>query len=153
MRAVGRIIAALIGFILAVLAAAVFMLAASVGLTPADPADGVWFWSYFGVGTAFTASYLGAMALAPWVVVVIVGEAFRLRSMLVYLIAGGLLGSLPALGLAPLMHPLDGDPRRTAILIATGIVGGFVYWLAAGRMAGVDGVFLTRPGVGPRDGQ
>jgi len=144
MRAVGRIIAALIGFIIAVLAAALFMLAASVGLTPSDPTDSFWFWSYFGVGTAFTASYLGAMALAPWAVLVIIAEAFRLRSVLLYLIAGGVLGSLPALGIAPLMRPLDGDPRRIVIMIATGIVGGFVYWLAAGRMAGIDGVFLTR---------
>lgn len=144
MRAVGRIIAALIGFIIAVIAAALFMLTASVGLTPSNPADSFWFWSYFGVGTAFTASYLGAMALAPWAVVVIVTEAFRLRSVLLYLLAGGALGALPALGIAPMMRQLDGDPRRIVIVIATGIVGGFVYWVAAGRMAGIDGVFLTK---------
>ena len=50
MRAIGRIFAALIGFILAVVAAAMFMLAASVGFTPADPADSLWFWGNFGVG-------------------------------------------------------------------------------------------------------
>ncbi|PIO99368.1 hypothetical protein [Pleomorphomonas carboxyditropha] len=143
MRAVGRIFAALIGFILAVIAAAVFMLAASVGLGPADPADSVWFWGNFGVGAAFAASYLGAMALAPWAVIILVTEVFRLRSVLIYLVAGGFLGALPAFGIAPMMRPLDGDPRRIAILIAAGFIGGFVYWLAAGRMAGVDGVFLT----------
>lgn len=150
MRAIGRIFAALIGFILAIIAAALFMLTASVGLTPVDPADSVWFWGSFGVSAAMTASYLGAMALAPWAVVILVTEVFRLRSFLVYLVAGGLLGVLPSLGLAPMMRPLDGDPRNIAILIATGIVGGFVYWLVAGRMAGVDGVFLTGTGR-PRD--
>lgn len=144
MHAVGRIIAGLIGFILAVLAAALFMLTASVGLTPSDPTDSFWFWSHFVLGTAFTASYLGAMALAPWAVVVIVTEAFRLRSVLLYLLAGGALGALPALGLAPMMRSLDGDPRRVLIMIATGIVGGFVYWIAAGRMAGINGVLLTK---------
>lgn len=152
MRAIGRIFAALIGFILAVIAAAVFMLAASVGFMPADPADGLWFWSNFGVGTALTASYLGAMALAPWAVVILVTEVFRLRTTLIYLAAGGLLGALPSLGLAPMMRSFEGQPREIAILIATGFVGGFVYWLVAGRMAGIDGVFLTRPRE-PKDGQ
>ena len=108
MRAIGRIFAALIGFILAVIAAALFMLFASVGFKPADPADSFWFWSNFGVGAAMTASYLGAMALAPWAVIVVITEAFRLRSALIYLVAGGVLGVLPALGIAPMMHPLDG---------------------------------------------
>ena len=143
MRAIGRIFAALFGFILAIAAAAVFMLAASVGYAPANPEDSVWFWGNFGVGAAFTASYLGAMALAPWAVVILVTEIFRLRTALVYLLAGGFLGALPALGLAPMMRPMDGDPRRIAILIAAGFVGGFVYWLVAGRMAGVDRVFLA----------
>ena len=145
MRAMGRIFAALIGFILAVIAAAVFMLAASAGFAPADPADSLWFWGNFGVGTALTASYLGAMALAPWAVVILVTEVFRLRSSLIYILAGGFLGVLPALGLAPMMRSLDGEPRQIAILVASGFIGGFVYWLVAGRMAGVDGVFLTRP--------
>lgn len=150
MRAIGRIFAALIGFILAVIAAALFMLVASVGLEPADPANSFWFWGNFGVGAAMTASYLGAMALAPWAVVIVVTEAFRLRSVLVYLVAGGVLGILPVLGIAPLMRPLDNDPRNIAILIAAGFVGGFVYWLVAGRMAGIDGVFLTGS-RGPKD--
>lgn len=143
MRAVGRIFAALIGFILAVIAAALFMLVTSVGFEPANPADSLWFWGNFGVGAAMTASYLGAMALAPWAVVIVITEAFRLRSILVYLVAGGILGILPVLGIAPMMHPLDGDPRNISILVAAGFVGGFVYWLTAGRMAGIDGVFLT----------
>lgn len=152
MRAIGRIFAALIGFILAVVAAAMFMLAASVGFAPADPADSLWFWGNFGVGAALTASYLGAMALAPWAVVILVTEVFRLRTVLIYLAAGGFLGVLPSLGLAPMMRSFDGGPREIAILVAAGFVGGFVYWLAAGRMAGIDGVFLTRPRE-PKDGQ
>lgn len=152
MRAIGRIFAALIGFILAVIAAALFMLAASVGVTPTDPADSAWFWGSFGISAAMTASYLGAMTLAPWAVVILVTEVFRLRTALIYLLAGGFLGLLPSLGLAPMMRSVQGEPREIAILIASGFVGGFVYWLTAGRMAGVDGVFLTRPRE-PRDGQ
>ena len=150
MRAIGRIFAALIGFILAVIAAALFMLVASVGFEPADPADSLWFWGNFGVGAAMTASYLGAMALAPWAVVILITEVFHLRSVLVYLVAGGLLGLLPSFGLASMMRPADGDPHSIAILVAAGIVGSFVYWLVAGRMAGVDGVFLTGAG-NPKD--
>ncbi|MCM5554217.1 hypothetical protein [Pleomorphomonas sp. NRK KF1] len=152
MRAIGRIFAALIGFILAVTAAAVFMLAASVGFMPADPADSAWFWTNFGVHAAVTASYLGAMALAPWAVVILIAEVFRLRTALIYLLAGGLLGVLPSLGLAPMMRSMEGEPRQIAILVAAGFVGGFVYWLTAGRMAGIDGVFLTRARE-PKDGQ
>lgn len=152
MRAVGRIFAALIGFILAVAAAALFMLTASVGFMPADPADSAWFWGNFGISAAMTASYLGSMALAPWAVVILVTEVFRLRTALIYLLAGGFLGLLPSLGLAPMMRSLQGEPRQIAILVAAGFVGGFVYWLVAGRMAGVDGVFLTRPRE-PKDGQ
>lgn len=150
MRAIGRIFAALIGFILAIIAAALFMLATSVGITPAEPADSIWFWGNFGFGAAMTASYLGAMTLAPWAVVILVTEVFRLRSVLVYVVAGGLLGLLPVFGLASLMRPANDDPHSTAILIATGIIGGVVYWLVAGRMAGVDGVFLTNTSR-PRD--
>lgn len=150
MRAIGRIFAALIGFILAIIAAALFMLATSVGITPADPADGIWFWGNFGFGAAMTASYLGAMTLAPWAVVILVTEVFRLRSVLVYVVVGGLLGLLPVFGLASLMRPASDDPHSTAILVATGIIGGFVYWLVAGRMAGIDGVFLTNTSR-PRD--
>lgn len=138
MRVIGRIFAALIGFILAIAAAAVFMLAASVGFMPADPADSAWFWGGFGISAAMAASYLGSMALAPWAVVILVTEVFRLRTALIYLLAGGFLGVLPSLGLAPMMRSVQGEPRQIAILIATGFVGGFVYWLAAGRMAGLD---------------
>ena len=49
-----------------------------------------------------------------------------------------------------MMRSLDGEPRQIAILVASGFIGGFVYWLVAGRMAGVDGVFLTRPPA-PKD--
>lgn len=151
MRAVGRLFAALIGFIIAVAAAALFMLVASVGITPTDPATGVWFWGQFGFGTVVAASYLGRMALAPWAVLIVVSEAFHLRALTLYLAVGALLGALPAFGLAPLMPTFDGDARRIAIVIASGAVGGFVYWLIAGRMAGIDGVFLTRSGPPPKD--
>ena len=84
--------------------------------------------------------------------IILVTEVFRLRTALIYLVAGGFLGVLPSLGLAPMMRSFDGGPREIAILVAAGFVGGFVYWLAAGRMAGIDGVFLTRPRE-PKDGQ
>jgi len=92
-------------------------------------------WSVVGVGAAIIA----AIAMLPALLVIALAEAFASRSILVY----GALGGVLALALT---YGLDfagyvGEPdstlaREREVLAASGIAGGLVYWLFAGRKAG-----------------
>jgi hypothetical protein len=85
------------------------------------------------------ASVIAAIAIVPSLLLIALTEGFGWRSILVY----GVLGAGLALALS---YGLDfagyvGDPdsflaREREVLAASGIVGGFVYWLIAGRRAG-----------------
>ena len=85
------------------------------------------------------ASAIAAIAMVPSLLLIALTEGFGWRSILVY----GVLGAGLALVLS---YGLDfagyvGDPdsflvREREVLAASGIVGGSVYWLIAGRAAG-----------------
>jgi hypothetical protein len=141
MRAVGRLFAATLGFMAAVIAAAVFLLSAKVGISPPAPEYEPWFWSQFFVYGGVTASMLGAMAFLPGVVLILVSEIFSIRSFLFHVGAGGLLGLAATFRLDRMHDRMSaGDVTFGAdvtLLVAGGFVGGFVYWLIAGRMAGL----------------
>jgi hypothetical protein len=91
-------------------------------------------------GTLFT----GAVTLLPLVILIALAEAFKIRSFLIYAVAGaammlaGYLGS----GLAPPnnQESIDRPPppfsHNTTVAAAAGVVFGSVYWLIAGRRAG-----------------
>jgi hypothetical protein len=82
---------------------------------------------------------IAAIAMVPSLLLIAITEGLGWRSILVY----GVLGAGLALALS---YGLDfagyvGDPdsflaREREVLAASGIVGGFVYWLIAGRRAG-----------------
>jgi hypothetical protein len=86
-----------------------------------------------------SAAVIAAIALLPAMLVIALAEGFGWRSIVIY----GLLGGALALSLS---YGLDfagyiGDPdsplaREREVLAASGITGGFVYWLFAGRRAG-----------------
>jgi hypothetical protein len=144
MRAVGRLFAAMLGFLAAVIGAAAFLLAAKLGLEGPPPGEEVWFWSRWVIYGGMAASMLGAMAFVPGAVLIVVTEIFSIRSPVVHVGAGGLLG---------LAATLTGSSASTAsptldqeglLMIAAGFVGGFVYWLIAGRSAGLKP--LVQPG-------
>jgi hypothetical protein len=92
-------------------------------------------WSVIGVGSAV----IGVIALLPSFLVIALAEGFAWRSVVLY----GALGGVLALALA---YGIDfarylGGPDRVAmheqeVLAASGIAGGLVYWLFAGRKAG-----------------
>jgi hypothetical protein len=75
--------------------------------------------------------------LVPALLVVIVGEAARIRSAVYYVVGGG-----AALAVVPLLLRI-GQPGSAMelsstvwqVLATAGFAGGFVYWLLAGRTA------------------
>ena len=91
-------------------------------------------------GTLFT----GAVALLPLLILIVLAEAFKIRSLVIYAAAGaammlaGYLGS----GLAPpsseesIDHPPPPISHASEVAAAAGVVFGGVYWLVAGRRAG-----------------
>jgi hypothetical protein len=81
---------------------------------------------------------IGAAAVGPTAVIVILTEVFSIRSVFVYLALGGLLGLVlqQLLGFHGSADLLD---RRYVLFPAAGFVGSFAYWLIAGRFAGVTG--------------
>ena len=136
MRAVGRVFAALVAYILALGAAALFMMVARVGIAPpVDPRFEPVYWMEFVVTAAAATSILGAMSFLPAMAMILVTEIFALRSLVVHVGFGGLLGAAAALGLGH--HMAAQTEGRAIVVIAAGFIGGLVYWALAGRMAGV----------------
>jgi hypothetical protein len=151
MRAVGRIFATIIGFIAAVVAVAAFLLAAEVGVTPRDPAAAGVFWGQFAIYGAIAAAFVGAAVFVPWVVVALVTEIFAIRSVVVHVGGGGAIGVGAALlsgriGGTASAATIGGLPHDLTLFTAAGFVGGFVYWLIAGRLAGI-----APPARGPEE--
>jgi len=99
--------------------------------------------SVFGM-VLFAGTVAPALTVLPAAIAAIVGEALRIRSWMYYVLAGGaallavpLLADAPGeLAIAPadLMVALPAHQYMT-IFAAAGFVGGFVYWLLAGRNA------------------
>jgi hypothetical protein len=85
---------------------------------------------------------LSAMTIVPALIVVIVGEVARIRSVLFYIVGGGLaMAAVPLLaryGQAAAGASLQSLMPPTLVwqVFATaGFLGGWVYWLLAGRNA------------------
>ncbi|HEY0235380.1 MAG TPA: hypothetical protein VGC86_10075 [Afipia sp.] len=83
---------------------------------------------------------VSGFALVPALVVVLLTEAFYIRSMLAYAILGGLAGLGAYLAFIPfdtVTMTFNGIVRRhLEIMTGAGILGGVVYWIIAGRNAG-----------------
>lgn len=83
--------------------------------------------------------YGGAVTFLPALAFVILAEAFGWRSIFINLAAGGVIGLIAAEVTAAYGGLAFADHLRL-ICIASGFVGGAVYWLIAGKFAG------NRPG-------
>jgi len=93
-------------------------------------------WSVVGIGAVFIAS----VAMLPALLVIALAEGFAWRSILVYAALGGVLGLALRYGLDFAGYPVAPDgylAREREVIAAAGISGGLVYWLAAGRNAGL----------------
>lgn len=87
------------------------------------------------ISTAFFGTLLVAhAALLPFLVLIILTEAFRMRALLLFMASGALI-ALYQLN-AHLQSSLSVEDNRVLVAAAAGAVGGFVYWLVAGRKAG-----------------
>ena len=143
MAFIGRLFVIFFAILLASFAAGVVIAIALLG--PAwhgmagDVGERVLFW-----GTAFIGmTAAGAAAFLPMVVLIAVAESVKVRSLLVYGVAGAALLLMGYFGSgAPGRYEVSIDyapppvSRGTQIAAAAGVAFGFTYWLIAGRTAG-----------------
>lgn len=139
-RVIGRLVLVPLGFVLATAAAAFILF--SLGMEKvthavhgrdADFADIQRVWGMLkdlkGLATFAT--------LAPPLLLVIIGEVARIRSSTYYIVGGG--ASLAALPLLARSGSLGDSLAQIGIIwqvfATAGFVGGFVYWMVAGRRA------------------
>jgi hypothetical protein len=85
------------------------------------------------------AGIIGVIAALPAALIVVIAEAFGWRSVLFYAALGGALALILSFGLEVPKKIDQSDTfllRELQLLAASGIAGGLVYWLFAGRRAG-----------------
>jgi hypothetical protein len=141
LRAIGRIIVVPLSMVVAG-GAALFVLVtlgqerlvhAMTGRGPPDEAT---------IGAAFdllrlAAAFFSLSTLLPIVLLVIGGEVARVRSSAYYIVGSGLaFAAVPLLArLGQSGSALESAPVIWQVFATAGFVGGFVYWLLAGRNA------------------
>ena len=131
MRVIWRIVFVIpFGFIAACLAAAIFIAVAAYGTGALDRDTVIWP-AIFGV---LAAPLIGGLAALPALVVIVLAELLSWRSVLAYLVAGGVTGLSAYLLVDGAATPISDTDAQLAM--AAGIIGGLAYWLFAGRTAG-----------------
>jgi hypothetical protein len=137
----GRIIVIFFALFFAIIAAgitlAVGIVAPDWAGVDSDPFERV---SFF-IVSFFATSFVGAVALLPALVVIVIAEAARLRNFLYYGIGGAVVGLASYFGSdisVRLENTTDVTPVGNTLQLAAaaGIIGGLVYWVVAGRNAG-----------------
>lgn len=146
MPVAGRLVAILIGYMMAVLAAALFLGLLFISVIPLEgaPVD-----AYAGglvVGTVVLAPLVGAASFFPALCAIALTEVFRLRDWLFHALGGGAVGLVAAVWLwaTPERNPVPSDPGFLMALVGAGMVGGMAYWVIAGRTAGEWGAKRQR---------
>lgn len=85
---------------------------------------------------------LVALSLIPVLLAAALAEAFKLRSLLLHLVAGAIMGFLFAAGTKDISSWIDlanwsaQDIAIGAVMMFSGALGAAVYWAIAGRYAG-----------------
>jgi hypothetical protein len=143
MALIGRLFVILFALLLSAVAAGIVttiaFLTFAVQQLTADPIEHIFFWSLatFGAGmTVFT-------SFVPTLIAIALAEALRIRSALVYALAGAALmaaGYYSAGFGWSYEESIDRAPppisRAAEIAVAVGAVFGLTYWAVAGRRAG-----------------
>jgi hypothetical protein len=141
MSLIGRLFVILFGFLAACFVAGMIVVVAVLfpefsDLSMGGPIDQ----SAINVILGFGFIFLSGFALLPALVVVLITEAFYIRSVLAYAVGGALVGAACYLGLVPFdpdTLKFDGIVRRhLEVMTGAGIVAGLIYWMIAGRNAG-----------------
>jgi hypothetical protein len=140
MALIGRLFVILFAFLAACFVAGMIVVGAVLYPEFSDLGGGEIDQSAINVLLGFGFIFLSGFALLPALIVVLITEAFSIRSMLAYAVGGALVGAACYLGLVPFdpqtLH-FDGIVRRhLEIMTGAGIVAGLVYWMIAGRTAG-----------------
>src|ERR1041384_5658802 len=140
MSVIGRVFVILFGLLAACLVAGAIVVGAVLFPALSDFADGPIDPSALNIVLGFGFVFVSGFALLPALIVILITEAFHIRSALAYAVGGGVVGLACYLGLVPFdpatLH-FDGIVRRhLEIMTGAGIVAGVVYWMIAGRNAG-----------------
>ena len=140
MSLIGRLFVIAIGFLFASIAAGLVVVGMLLVPELSQVADGPIDQDALNIVMGFGFIFVSGFALLPALIVVLLTEAFSIRSALVYAIGGALVGVACYLGLVPFdpgtLHYEGIVRRHLEIMTGAGIVGGVVYWLIAGRNAG-----------------
>jgi hypothetical protein len=140
MSLIGRIFVILFAFLAACFVAGMIVVGAVLYPEISDLEPGMIDQNAVNVVLGFGFIFLSGFALLPALIVVLITEAFYIRSMLAYAVGGALVGAACYLGLVPFdpqTLQFDGIVRRhLEIMTGAGIVAGLVYWMIAGRTAG-----------------
>ncbi|MCA6123446.1 hypothetical protein J6500_16310 [Bradyrhizobium sp. WSM 1704] len=141
MALIGRLFVVAFAFLMACFAAGVIVVVAVLYPEISDLAGGPIDQSAVNIVLGFGFIFISGFALLPALIIVLITEAFSIRSVLAYAVGGALVGAACYLGLVPFdsdMMQFHGIVRRhMEIMTGAGIVAGLVYWLIAGRAAGV----------------
>jgi len=138
-----RIVMMIIAYILACLAAALVLTIGTLApewddlsqLSMSPDLQSIALWSVVAIGAAV----IFALAILPALLLIALTEGFALRSVVVYGALGGVLALVMSYGLdfgGYVGAPGSDFVRERQVLAASGIAGGLVYWLFAGRKAG-----------------
>jgi hypothetical protein len=141
MSLIGRLFVILFAFLAACLVAGMIVVGAVLFPEFSDLGAGPVDSGALNIIIGFGFIFIGGFALLPATIVVLITEAFYVRSALTYAVGGGVVGLACYLGLIPFdpatLH-FEGIVRRhLEIMTGAGIVAGMVYWMIAGRNAGV----------------
>src|SRR3954452_2407201 len=140
MSLIGRILVILLGLFAASLVAGAILVGAVLFPALSDFPDAPIDPGVLNIALGFGFIFVSGFALLPALLVVLITEAFYIRSALAYAVGGGVVGLACYLGLVPFDPAtlrFDGIVRRhLEIMTGAGIVAGMVYWLIAGRNAG-----------------
>ena len=146
MTALFRILLTFVGYVWACIAASLVLALGTlapewdyffnaIGLqSPQAQSTAMWMVVGFGALIIFFVGFL------PTLLVIVIAEGLALRSVVVYGVIGGALALALAFGLdfAGYSAPAGIDiAREREVFAAAGIAGGLVYWLFAGRNAGI----------------
>lgn len=141
MALIGRLFAILFGLLAACLVAGTIIVVALLypefsylDVAPPDP-------DTLDIALGFGFIFMSGFALLPAMIVVLLTESLSIRSVLAYAAGRAMCGAACYLGLIPFdpgTMRFDGIVRRhLEIMTGAGVVAGFIYWLIAGRNAGV----------------